>query len=286
MTAFTIKQLDDKALIRGYLGRDVCRFAYMLGDLDEPYWSNAEFFGAFSPDPTGSPASTLQAIVLRYRPIDPPPVISAGEPEAVGAILKTLHDTYRLHQLVYHAQPDHMAALQTHFQTQDATAMWRMIVSPDRFRDAPNWSSESGESIRRLTAADSESAKQLFSAFPLDEWTFADAAPIAPSAGQLESGAFYGAFEHGELAALAGTHIISSQEKIGAVGYVFTRPTSRGKGYAAGCTAAVTRHLLNRGLTLVALNVKQGNTPAIRAYERIGYVRHSPLYEGHAAPIV
>ncbi|MBC7224530.1 MAG: GNAT family N-acetyltransferase, partial [Anaerolineae bacterium] len=59
---------------------------------------------------------------------------------------------------------------------------------------------------------------------------------------------------------------------------VFTHPQFRGQGLGTLVTSRVTKELLGRGL-LVVLNVEEGNVPAIRAYEKLGYERHCAFVE-------
>jgi ribosomal protein S18 acetylase RimI-like enzyme len=263
-----VERLTNKAVIRAFLVTQRARYAYMLGDLADPYWPNAVFYGSFC-------ENTLCALVLKYTPISPHPVISAGDAAGVSNIMRILAEDECLPVLVYHAQSEHMAAIQRYFATPDATLMWRMAITPAQLtttRPLPM------NGPRRLSGKHAGAVQTLLtSGSPSD---FMTGQPPLISPGLLDSGVFYGVLEGDRLWAVAGTHIISSGEQIGAVGYVFTDPQSRGKGFAQGCTAAVTRDLFERGLTLVALNVKQDNAPAVRAYERIGYIRVAPLWEG------
>ncbi len=94
----------------------------------------------------------------------------------------------------------------------------------------------------------------------------------------LERGIFYGVRMLGHLVAAAGTHLVSEVQRVAAVGNVFVHPRYRGQGLAKAVTSRVTEELLGKGL-LVVLNVEEGNTPAIRAYERLGYERHCAFVE-------
>jgi predicted GNAT family acetyltransferase len=98
----------------------------------------------------------------------------------------------------------------------------------------------------------------------------------------LEQGVFFGVYEGGSLIAAAGTHLISTELSVGAVGNVYTRRDRRGRGLAAQATSAVTAELVRSGLATIALNVNQHNAPAQRVYERLGYVRYCPFFEGVA----
>jgi ribosomal protein S18 acetylase RimI-like enzyme len=61
------------------------------------------------------------------------------------------------------------------------------------------------------------------------------------------------------------------------VGGVYTRSDHRGKGYAGRAIASWARRLFEEGLELLALHVNAGNTPAIRAYERVGFRPYAEL---------
>jgi hypothetical protein len=61
------------------------------------------------------------------------------------------------------------------------------------------------------------------------------------------------------------------------VGGVFTDPLYRGRGYAARGIAGWARRLFGEGLQMMALHVNAANAPAIRAYENVGFRRHSML---------
>jgi len=104
--------------------------------------------------------------------------------------------------------------------------------------------------------------------------------------GMLDSGAYYGIEEHGMLVAAAGTHLLAMGAGIAIVGNVFTHPDFRGRGYAQAVTGAVTAHLLEyiRGhgagtRVWVALDAMAGNTPAVAAYQHLGYQVRSHFIE-------
>jgi len=274
-TTFHVERLTDPIPIRDFLNADRGRYAYIVGDLVEPYWSRAEFYGAF----TDYAGGDLCAVLLIYRAFEPPPTISAGDTEGIAAIFAYLtqpDSTETFSTIFYHATPEHFPIVQRYFDTPDPMSMWRMTVTPERFRrDLPL------DHAVRLTGVDAADAQAVFHSGLPGDLTPGNFDPASIQPDLLDSGIFYGVKVDGRLVAIAGTHIISA-EGIGVVGYVFTSADARGKGYATVCTAAVTRDLLDRGLDLVALNVKQDNPAAVRAYEKIGYVRHSAMYEGTA----
>ena len=99
---------------------------------------------------------------------------------------------------------------------------------------------------------------------------------------QLMQGIFYGVERDGRLVAVAGTHLVAHSYGVAAVGNVFTHPDYRGRGLATTATRAVCDELLDRGIELIGLSVSRSNAAAIRVYEKIGFKRHVPFYEGTA----
>ncbi len=100
----------------------------------------------------------------------------------------------------------------------------------------------------------------------------------------LATGRFFGIFEGQELVAAAGTHLVAPAEGVAAVGNIYTRRDRRGRGLAAGTTSAVVRALRGLALPTIALNVHENNTPAIKVYQRLGFVRYGDFIEGLAVP--
>ena len=61
------------------------------------------------------------------------------------------------------------------------------------------------------------------------------------------------------------------------VGGVYTSPEFRNRGYATRTLAAWARILFDEGLLMLTLHVNMVNFPAVRAYEKVGFKRHSTL---------
>ena len=160
--------------------------------------------------------------------------------------------------------------LEKHFTIESNRKMWRMVVKPVDFVVGP-----SHPNLRRLTAADAEQIQHLFKDDPMrsDQIT----------ASILERGTFFGIVdEDGQISALSGTHIYSEGEGVGVIGYVYTHPDARGQGLATTTAGAVAKALIERGIDHVVLNVEQGNSAAIRAYQKLGFRIHAPLVDGVA----
>ena len=85
----------------------------------------------------------------------------------------------------------------------------------------------------------------------------------------IERWRYYGIFEGGELVAIACRYI--ALPEVWVIGDVYTHPAHRGKGFAKAVTSAITRDALASGASAL-LHVDRGNTPALRVYERLGYI--------------
>jgi predicted GNAT family acetyltransferase len=88
---------------------------------------------------------------------------------------------------------------------------------------------------------------------------------------------YYGIRVGGRLVAAAGTHVVSREMRLAAVGNVLTHRDFRSRGYAKIVTGAVTAELL-RFCDQVILNVRSDNPPALAAYRALGYREHT-LFE-------
>src|SRR3954453_7694405 len=84
-----------------------------------------------------------------------------------------------------------------------------------------------------------------------------------------DGGALLGLADDGEPVSLAGrTRLVAGQARIAPV---YTPPGQRGRGYAAGATAAATRSALEAGAGDVPVDTALANPAANRLYERLGY---------------
>ena len=98
----------------------------------------------------------------------------------------------------------------------------------------------------------------------------------------LELGVFYGVFEEDRLVSVAGTHIVSDNERIAALGNVMTHPDYRGQGLATVATSAVCEELLDRGMELIGLSVSRSNEAAIRRVRKNRIQTPRPVLRGHS----
>jgi ribosomal protein S18 acetylase RimI-like enzyme len=245
--------------IRAILNTDRRWAVYALGDLAPALFAHSVWARSVDSPPT---------LVLLYRGFDPPVVFALGDAARVPRLLDELgHDG----DVFVHVRPDVLEVLRPRYQTDGITAMWRMTLDPTDYRPCAT------DGAVRLGPSDHGALEQLYG-----DGTAHGERPHFFLPSMVEEGAFFGLYEGSELVSAGGTHLVVLQEGVAAVGNIYTRRDRRGRGLGARVTSAVVNELLRLRLPTIALNVAQANTPAVRVYERLGFVRHCAYCEGLA----
>ena len=246
-----IRTLTDKTEILSILSTDRLYAAYPLGDLTPGLFEQCTWVAAEN-------GSNI-ALGMSFNGLMTPAIFVMGETEGVRAILAHSLRPADAHLTL---QPAHVKAIESVYATTEARQMFRMHVDRQSFRP-------SSIQTVRLHQSDLRDLNALYA------W----GGPGFFALYQLEQGIYYGAMADGKLISAAGTHVVAPEYGIAAVGNVYTHPEYRGRGYATACTGAVTADLLEMGCQSVVLNVWQENTPALRAYQRLGYAVHCAYIE-------
>jgi ribosomal protein S18 acetylase RimI-like enzyme len=245
--------------IRAILHTDPVWSLYGLGDLAPAHFERSVFVRAAGEPPT---------IVLLYRGFEPPVLFALGPAERVRGLLAELgHEG----DMYLHVRPDILPLLEDRYEFREPSLMWRMPLPQDRYRPAP------ADGTVRLRAADVPALEKLYA-----DGASAGESPHFFFPSMVEEGVFCGVYEGEEMIAAAGTHLVIPAEGVAAIGNIYTRRDHRSRGLAARTTSAVVNELLRRGLPTIALNVNQQNAPAIRVYERLGFVPYCAYYEALA----
>ena len=246
---FRIREVHDPRAIDAALSEDRGYAAYALGHLEPGLFEHSRYWVADGPDGGG--------VLLHTRGLLGRTTVVAGEPSAVDALV-SLHPGPRGSYLATCA-PEHLEALQRTYLVLSPLQMRRMSVTRATFAPVPSLRRE----LRRLSGRDARALNMLYST---------EGAPAGYSAEHIDRAVYYGAYESNRLVAVAGTHVVAPHAGVAVVGNVFTHPRFRGMGLAERVTSAVTDELLDeRGCALVALTVNPANTPAVKAYVRLGY---------------
>jgi GNAT superfamily N-acetyltransferase len=262
---WTTTRLADKGEILAFLETDRGYAAYAIGDLEPALFADCTW--AVAAQESRGELVRPEALVLHYRGLDPAALVLMGEPEGLRAIMA---HTLAPERVYLTCRPETLDLARAFYAWDEITPMWRMVLNRARFRpvlDVPDQAI-----LAPLRPAHIAQVNALFVL----------GGGLAFSPAQVELGVFYGLLEEGMLAAVAGTHLVSTTYGVAAIGNVFTHPDFRRRGYGTLTTSAVTAELLRRGIQDVVLNVAQENAPALRIYERLGFERYCPFLEGPA----
>lgn len=271
---YAVRLTTAKAELHAFLQRDPIWAAYAIGDLEPAHFAWCAWHVA------EDGAGHLAGLALLYRRLDPPVLLTVGEPAAIAAILEQM----TLPERVYiSALEEHLPLLleRYDFSADRVRPMLRMAVTAESFKPASRLPGPR-PALRWLDSAD----------VPAIEALIALGGPFAPDAftpSQVDEGVFAGLSVHPRtdspgsdappLLAVAGTHLVAPTWGVAALGNVYVHPAWRGHGYGAAVSSAVTADLLQRSLRVV-LNVDQDNPTAINLYRQLGFVEHCPFVEG------
>lgn len=233
----------DKQLLRAFLERDRLRAGYAVADLEEREFAKSRWGVA-------SEGGELIAVVLEYGGLTPQPLFVMGDSDGIVAILR---DVIRPRLAYLAADESQLAAVAGLYRIDAGPPMVRMAVDRRTFKPVAG-------PVQRLTPADIVDLNRLYG-LGFAGWLPADS---------IANGVYYGVRIAGRLVAAAGTHVVSPEGRIAAVGNVMTHTDFRGRGFAKQTTSAVTQELL-RTCDDVVLNVRADNPPALAAYRALGY---------------
>jgi RimJ/RimL family protein N-acetyltransferase len=262
-----LPQIADSTFVRSRLEKDLPWTAYALADLEPGHVEHASWFCA--DDGSG--------LVLLYREFPRPIVFCIERSKHLASILREIDrvlccgnppqpNNSADREIVI--RPDDTPLLRSMYRIADERPMFRMILDSHCFQPVPF-----GNAIR-LSLAHLSTVHELYG----------NDTPEFFYDRMLNEGIYFGVFEGADLAAIAGTHIVSPRFGVAAIGNVFTRTNYRRRGYAGITTSAVSQALHNAGITTIVLNVLEENSAAARIYERLGYRRYCRYLELNAAP--
>jgi ribosomal protein S18 acetylase RimI-like enzyme len=250
------RRLTDRSEILAYLETNRLYASYAIGDLEPGLFEQSSWAGA-------EKAGQLAALILLFRGLRPPPLFLMGDAAGLRAILEDIQYPERPYLT---CRSEHVSMTRDYFAWDETVPMWRMVLNPNRFQAGK------GDCVR-LSPDHHDLLDELYSLGGGGAFDLA----------QLQHGAFYGALVENRLVAVAGTHLVSPTYGVAAVGNVFTHPHYRRRGYGTATTSAVVTELLARGIQDIILNVGQNNVSAVRVYERLGFERYCPFFEGPAS---
>lgn len=248
-----MEELRDRERLEALLRREEVWAGYALGDLDDAQFARTRWF------------YEADALALRYEFGGHVTVLTFGAAAGIGGVLDQLPLPERFH---LHLPHYHRAALRPRVEG-ELGAYLRLAVAPAELAlpEAP-----AGVEARLLLERDVPAAEALYAAHYPGNWF--DAQRVA-------EGCYLGLWQGDELVAAGGTHVVSSQYRVAALGDIVAAPAQRGRGLGSFLSAELCRRLFaERGVERVVLNVKEDNPAAQRAYAKVGFAHPVPHDEG------
>lgn len=268
--------------LRPFLWGDRFFADYALGDLDPAHFQFTEWYGA-------EEDGELRAVVMLYHDLEPPIFFATGEARGIELILER---AVTLPQIGLSIREEHLPIVEKYYRV-ERVPMLKMALLPGDF-------GQNGESRLQPVSEHPSDETWLKPRVPAGAWKlqrldvshmsrleelYAYGGGDAFRQRSLELGVFYSIFDGEQLISVAGTHVVSEPERVAALGNVMTHPAYRGRGLATVATNAVCEELFERGIEMIGLSVSRLNEAAQRVYEKIGFKRRVPFFEGTAIRI-
>lgn len=235
--------------------KDQVLFAYHLGDLDDFMFPDCQWAVTYGDRPH------IQDVILLYSGLATPTVLAFGLTDFFKGLLEEMleiaprkfHGHFQSqHRNLFEAAGYHLipygSAWKMHYQGRAGTP----VGSHD----------EDSNIVRLGTDHENELRKLYTRAYPDNYF----------DTRMLKTGKYLGYIDGGRIVAVTGVHVDSDEYKICCLGNIVTDTNYRGKGLATVLTGRLVDELVSEGKT-VCLNVMADNAPAIRCYEKLGFVK-------------
>lgn len=266
-----VVELRDRDRIAAFCRRRPAVQAYLLGDLDDFFWPHTRWLG-WAPD------GRLEQLALVYDEPDPPVLLvfaEGGAPGVGGAAALLRAVAVDLPERLYaHLTPGLLEALAPRLVPLAEPVLHAKLglASPDRL------AVHDTERTELLGPGELAEVESFYARAYPGTW-------FQPR--MLETRRYVGIRRGGELACVAGVHVVSRDYRVAALGNVATLPAARGAGLATAACARLCRLLLDEGIDVVSLNVRADNAAALRAYAKLGFEHAADYVEvllGPAGP--
>ena len=253
--------LHDKSVIETYLRRNSALHIYELGDLEDFFWPYTQWFSS-------EDGGEITALFLMYYGKELPVVLALADGDKQGAHLGQLLAGSRrvLPRRFYASLSLGLASsLAPDYELASRGPHLKMVLTDPSRLSCVN----TGQTVQ-LTPADEGEILALYSQAHPD--SFFDPRMV-------ETGYYYGVWENGRLASVAGIHNCSPRYGVAALGNIATLPECRGRGFATQATGRLCQELLGEVQT-VGLDVRADNAPAVACYTTLGFIAVAEYEEG------
>jgi RimJ/RimL family protein N-acetyltransferase len=250
--------LHDKNELETYLLKYRHLNYYHLGDLDDFFWPYTTWYAL-------KENGEIKALNLFYIGIDPVVLlgIENDNPKEMKTLLRQSLPLLPLN-FYAHLSPGLEKVLEVDYALDHHGEHYKMnLTDPSKLNDIDT------SPVVPLTTENLEEMRVLYEESYPGNWF---------DARMVETGQYVGIREEGKLIGVAGIHVYSPIYKIAALGNITTHPTKRGQGLGKAVTAGLCKRLLEN-VDAIGLNVLSDNTPAIKAYEAIGFTKVAAYHE-------
>jgi ribosomal protein S18 acetylase RimI-like enzyme len=243
-----IRKSRNKNEIYSFLSRNKGLYLYLIGDLDDFFWPHTTWYIALV-------NGKIEAAALLYSGMAPSTFLLFHEgdlscpEEMIRELLPELPEEFNVH-----LSPGLLESFGKENIIRNYGRNSRMILvkEPVHITD---------EKIRRLERTDLAEIEKFYQlAYPAN-WF---------DSRMLETGKYFGYFDKGILAGIAGIHVYSPEYRIAALGNIATHPEFRGRKIAFKLTSVLCSDL-RKDTDTIGLNVSSANTAAIKCYENAGF---------------
>ncbi len=253
-----MKLTEDKKKLFNHFQKDPVLFSYFIGDLDDFFFPLCKW-----PIIDNDKGDIEDALLVFNNPRFVC-VQALGLTDRFTELLKDaipqLPDRFYCHYL-----QEYKTVFAQHFEEKPLSTHWKMKLADYRKQHNDN------DVIRKLEMSDLNPVFDLYEASYPDRYF---------DERLLATGKFFGMFDGAKAIAVAGVHVYSQEYKIAVLGSITTHPDYRGKGLATKVTSRIIEEL-QKSVDLITLNVQGDNAPAIRCYEKVGFVNHCDYEEAH-----
>ena len=251
-----IKETRDKAKIRDFLMKDPYLHIYELGDLQEKLFPSTQWFVM---EDKGEIVSS--AMIYRAKNINILYMVDDTHPETAAELLEGI--TGRLPEKMYCLLSQNLVGvIAAKYEYEKTVSYDKMKLMGDIFISR---NIKYPEFTYRINVNDSETVGEFLRS-------------INPGAfynrGMLGTGKYFCIRKNASLLAMAGVHLYSKEYSVAAIGNVVTAESERGKGYSSSVCASLCADLWN-DVKIIGLNVRADNAPAIKVYNKLGFIRHT-----------
>ncbi len=255
----SVKLIKDKKVLERFLRRNASLNIYQLGDLDDFYWPQTDFYGYYE-------AGELKSVVMIFKEVTPNVVIALCDVKDLDYLNRALELMLDIlpDKIYLHITPGAEKVLERKYNLHHEGLYIKMDLE-----NKQKANSVDASNIEQLSIKNKNELSAFYEeAYPGNSYIER----------MLETSMFFGIRDNDKLRSVAGIHVYSPEYKVAALGSITTNPNSRGKGYATKVTACLCKELL-KNIEVIGLNVHSQNSSAVHCYEKLGFIKIADYLE-------